>query len=248
MVDTEAYLERLGLGRSVGVDLDSLEALQRAHMTTVAFENLDVFDRVGVTIDQEANIEKIVGRGRGGWCFELNGAFALLLEALGFEVRLLGAAVLLDGPNDVVDHLTLEVKLDAPYLVDVGFGESFSRPLRLNTGKLQDGGTGQFGFFASPKGTTLARVDEGGSFAAQYRFKRVSLAMSDFEPASRRLQTEDGHWVRKPFATRLIDGGPRRVTLLSDRLKLHDGADVQITPVDTDDWNETLLEWFGISR
>ena len=62
----------------------------------------------------------------------LPGAFAALLEGLGFEVRRLGAAVIRRGPNDVIDHLTLEVSAPgtggfAPHLVDVGFGDSFCR-------------------------------------------------------------------------------------------------------------------------
>lgn len=244
-IDVDRYLERIGIEGPVGIDLASLELLQRAHMTWVAFENLDVFHRVGVVVDPMSNVEKIVDRGRGGWCFEVNGAFAELLTALGFEVRLLGAAVLLDGPNDLIDHLTLEVRLDDSYLVDVGFGDSFWRPLRLNTDAVQDGGAGQFALFPSPKGTTLTRLSADGGVVPQYRFKRVSLTMTDFEPASQRLQSDaGGHWVAKPFATRLLDGGPRRVTLLKDRLKLHDGADVQTLPVSADEWSVELDRWF----
>ncbi|MCB0990520.1 MAG: arylamine N-acetyltransferase [Acidimicrobiales bacterium] len=244
-IDVDRYLERIRVEGPVGVDLDSLARLQRAHMTWVAFENLDVFHRVGVTVDPISNVAKIVDRGRGGWCFEVNGAFAELLTSIGFHVRLLGAAVLLDGPNDVVDHLTLEVRLDDSFLVDVGFGESFWRPLRLNTDAVQDGGAGQFALFPSPKGTTLTSVAADGGLVPQYRFKRVSLTMADFEAASQRLQSAaGGHWVDKPFATRLIDGGPRRVTLLKDRLKLHDGTDVQTVPVSADEWSTELDRWF----
>lgn len=173
-IDVDRYLERIRAEGPVGVDLDSLARLQRAHMTWVAFENLDVFHRVGVTVDPISNVAKIVDRGCGGWCSEVNGAFAELLTSIGFHVRLLGAAVLLDGPNDVVDHLTLEVRLDDSFLVDVGFGESFWRPLRLNTDAVQDGGAGQFALFPSPKGTTLTSVAADGGLVPQYRFKRES--------------------------------------------------------------------------
>lgn len=150
-MDVDHYLARIGFEGAVTLDLDTLEGLMRAHLTTVPFENLDVFRGVEVHTGVDWSVPKVVGRGRGGWCFELNGAFAALLEALGFTVARLGAAVLLGGPATVVDHLALEVILDRPYLVDVGFGDSFCRPLILNHRGLQDGGTDDFELMAAPR-------------------------------------------------------------------------------------------------
>lgn len=246
-VDVERYLRRIGFAGEPTIDLDTLTALQRAHLTAVPFENLDVYHRVGVRTDTEWSVAKVVERNRGGWCFENNGAFAALLEAMGFEVARLGAAVLLGGPSEVIDHLTLEVMLDEPYLVDVGFGDSFIVPLRLNQAGPQDGGSGVFELIPSPKGTTLTEHDDGLP-TAQYRFKRVNRRMADFEPASMRLQSDpELHWSQKPFATRLLDGGPDRVTLLSDRLKIRRDGEVTETPVAPDDWEATLHEWFAMT-
>ena len=242
----EKYLRRIGFAAEVRPDLDTLTALQRAHLSTVPFENIDIVRGVGVRTDLDWSITKVVERGRGGWCFEANGAFSALLEALGFEVARLGAAVLLGGPTEVIDHLTLEVALDEPYLVDVGFGESFITPLRLNRAGPQDGGSGTYEFIDSPQGRTLTRHEDGQP-VAQFRFRRVNRAMADFEPASQMLQSDpDLHWSAKPFATRLLDGGPDRVTLLKDRLKLQRGGAETETPVAPDDWDDTLVEWFGM--
>lgn len=244
--DVDRYLDRIGFAGDPGVDLVTLTALQQLHLSTVPFENLHVFGRLGVRTDLGWSLPKILDHGRGGWCFELNGAFGALLEALGFPVRRLGAAVLLNGPNVVIDHLTLEVTLDQPYLVDVGFGDSFIRPLALNRSDPQDGGSATFQFLASPQGTTLARLDEGVP-TAQFRFKRVGLQLADFDPASYRLQNEPGlTWTEKPFATRLLDGGPDRVTLLHDRLKLKRRGETAESPVSADLWNDELREWFGL--
>ena len=249
-VDVDAYLERIGFGGQPRIDLDSLAALQLAHLSTVPFENLDVVSRTPVRTDLEWSIDKIVTQRRGGWCFEVNGAFAALLEALGFDVKLLGAAVLLGGPSRVIDHVALEVRADQPYLVDVGFGESFTRPLALNLRGRQDGGNAAYEFIASPEGTTLALLDESGDDAvpvAQYRFKRVAHALEDFAPASASMQVDPGkNWHKRPFATRLLEGGPDRVTLTSDRLKIIcDGVTAE-QPVALDEWTTTLHDWFGI--
>ena len=244
----DEYLARIGVDRPSTLDLDALAALQYAHLVAVPFENLDVFDRVAVSAEQEAVLAKIVDRRRGGWCFEANGAFAWLLEQLGFVVRRLGAAVLLDGPNTVVDHLAIEVQLDRPYLVDVGFGDSFVRPLDLSNGAPQDGGKAPFQFLPSPQGTTLAEIEDGLP-AARYRFKRVAHDLDQFAAASQRLYDDaDAHWQRWPFATRLLGEGADRVTLLADRLKIRRGSETVETPVAEAAWNDVLAEWFSLRR
>jgi len=223
----------------------------RVHLTQVPFENLDVYFQRGVATDRSWSLSKVLDRRRGGWCFELNGAFAALLEALGFEVRLLGAAVLLGGPNRIVDHLTLEVTIESrPYLVDVGFGDGFAAPLPLNTSadKRLDGRTGTFGFMASAEGTTLVRCD-GDVPEAQYRFRRVALTRIDFEPASDRLYHDrQSNFRQGPVATRLLDHGPDRVTLTTDRLRLVQDGRTTDTTVEPGSraWRSYLRDWFDI--
>lgn len=242
------YLDRIAYVGSPSVDLETLTALQRAHLTAVPFENIAVWRDEPVRVTTDWSLPKILERGQGGWCFELNGAFAALLESLGFTVRRLGAAVLLDGPNQVVDHLALEVQLDVPYLVDVGFGESFVKPLLISSRDPQDGGAGWFQFIDSAQGLTMTKLDgeDGkGTPVPQYRFRRVAHTMEDFVEASERLRTDRTlHWSTKPFATRLIDGGPRRVTLLKDRLKYHGDGELHEQPVSAEDWEPTLERLF----
>ncbi len=246
-MDVERYLGRIGFTSAIRRDLETLTALQRAHLSTVPFENLHVFHRLGVRTDTDWSIPKIVDQGRGGWCFENNGAFGALLETLGFDVIRLGAAVLLGGPNTVVDHLALEVALDEPWLVDVGFGESFTTPLALNRRGPQDGGNGTYELIDSSQGVTLTVHDDEGIPVPQYRFKRVHHELVDFDAASEHLQrADDLHWRHKPFATRLIDGGPQRVTLLSDRIKFHGTGETIEKPVAAEDWDDVLQEWFGM--
>jgi len=196
----DLYLARIGLDSAPAVNIEGLTALQRAHLSTVPFENLDIFAEVTVRTDLEWSIDKIVNRNRGGWCFELNGAFAALLEALGYSVARLGAAVLLDGPNVIIDHLTLEVSVDSSiFLVDVGFGDSFAAPLEMNTLGPQDGYVGTFELIPSSQGLTLTRHDATGVPEPQYRFKRVVRQLADFNEASNRLQTDRSlHWSQRP--------------------------------------------------
>ena len=79
-MDVGAYLARIGIEAPVELTLEALEQLQRAHLTAVQFENLDVFYRRGVSTEPSWSVPKILQRGRGRWRYELNGAFATLLE------------------------------------------------------------------------------------------------------------------------------------------------------------------------
>src|SRR5215475_7208653 len=140
MMDVAAYLERIGCSGSRRPSADTLRDLHRAHLFSVPFENLDIGWGREIRIDQEAFVRKIVEHNRGGFCYELNGAFSMLLQALGFQVTLLSARVpLADGSDSPeFDHLTLRVDLSEPWVADVGFGDCFVDPVRLQVGVEQD--------------------------------------------------------------------------------------------------------------
>ena len=131
-----AYLERIGVDGQPPPDRDSLDALMRAHVRTIPFENLDVQLGRRLTTAPEDAFEKIVGRGRGGWCYEQNGLFGWALGELGFEVVRMAGAVRDDLTNDAAlnNHLVLAVRCPedaSAWLVDVGFGGSHFGALPL---------------------------------------------------------------------------------------------------------------------
>lgn len=243
-----AYLDRLWWSGPLQADLPTLERLQRAHLTAVPFENLDVFERRGVRTNDSWTVEKVVVRRRGGWCFELNGAFAALLSAVGFEVKRLAATVLHGEISPIPTHLTLEVALDRPYLVDVGFGDSFIRPLPLDSAGPHDGGTEDYGFVFEDGVTTLVSWNDDGTTVHHFRFDHVPHQPSDFDEASTWLQTDPGlQWTRSRFATRLLAGGPDRVTLLTDRIRFRRDGSWEEHPVTANDWDRLLSEWFQLT-
>ncbi|MGB7860157.1 MAG: arylamine N-acetyltransferase [Acidimicrobiia bacterium] len=247
-MDWGGYLDRIGVERPVAPDLATLELLQRQHLTAVPFENLDVFYRRGVQTADGWSVPKIVERGRGGWCFELNGAFAALLTELGYRVKRLAATVLYPPISPMPTHLALEVQLERPYLVDVGFGDSFIRPLALDSEGPHDGGIGDFGFLFENDQTTLVSVGPDSATEQHYRFLRRATRLSDFDEASTWLQTApDLSWTKSRFATRLIEGGPDRVTLLDDRIKFRREGEWTELPVSEDQWPGLLDQWFGMS-
>jgi N-hydroxyarylamine O-acetyltransferase len=127
------YLRRIGATAPTKPDLESLADLMRRHLATVPFENLSIHLGEPIVLDEDALLAKIVGRNRGGFCYELNGAFAALLRHLGYAVTVLAARVITPvGLGPPFDHMTLRVDLDEPWLTDVGFGRFVSQPVRLD--------------------------------------------------------------------------------------------------------------------
>jgi len=120
--DLGAYFDRIG----VRDEPTSLAAVHRAHVATIAFENLDPSGGRPVLLDTDTLADKLITRRRGGYCFEHNMLFRAALLEMGLgPVDLLLARVRIGGTGDdrPLNHLLLRVIEDGvPWLADVGFG------------------------------------------------------------------------------------------------------------------------------
>ena len=245
-VGVDRYLARVGYRGDRSLTAANLAELQLAHLRAVPFENLDVYARTGVRVDLDWSIPKIVDHGRGGWCFELNGAFSWLLDSFGYDVTLHSARV--DGGGELgpaLDHLALVVHLGGRrLLVDVGFGDSSLSPLDLDIEGSQNGIVRRARFEHAEGWVELFEEQTDGTWARQYRLDLAPRMLAEFEPRSDELQTLPGlGWTTRRFATRATPTG--RVWLLTDRLKVR-GAHGVVTemPVDPRDWDHVLDRHF----
>lgn len=250
MVTPEQYLLRIGLtGEPPVPDLASLRELQGAHLVAVPFENIDVFRRTGVTTDLQWSLPKVVERRRGGWCFELNGAFGWLLGELGYEVDYVSCQVFgADGWGPPLDHCALVVHLDGDrWFVDVGFGDCCMVPVRMEDGE-HDAVPRDVRFTIDVDGFRLEERHLDGTWrdSLQGRFEPRRLA--DFTPRSEYLQTEPGlAWTEKPFATRATGGDGSRVTLRNGVLRVRQGRGEFVdTPVSDSDFDQLLSAHFEL--
>lgn len=137
-----AYLRRIGFSGFPQPNLATLEQLHRLHVEAIAYENLDVQLGRRVTRRPEDAFEKIVVRGRGGWCYEMNGLFAWMLESIGFQVTRLAGGVMREkiGDDAVGNHLVLLVDLGETYVADVGLGFGLTQPVPLRAGAFEQRG------------------------------------------------------------------------------------------------------------
>ena len=236
----KAYLERIGLELPLAADAASLRRLQLAHMLHVPFENLDIALGRPIRLGLTTLYDKIVTRRRGGFCYELNGLFAWLLDDLGFEVSYLSAS---DFHNDGsygldFDHLVLLVRCpadaapEARWLVDVGWGDTFRFPLRADIEGEQDGGLKTYRITTNPPGaaaeiearrqlwerhTHTEGYSSSGVWERQYAFTTQPRAFADFEAMCRYHQTSpESIFTRKQICTLATPHG--RVSLEDGRL------------------------------
>ncbi len=136
-----AYLKRIGL-HEVSRNYEGLKALQYHHFHSVPYENLDILAKKPVSLALPDLYSKVVERGRGGYCFELNGLFAWLLRSLGFQVtEHLGRFLRGESGMPMGRHRVLRVQCEEDcYICDVGVGSVAPLyPIRLTTEEQRQG-------------------------------------------------------------------------------------------------------------
>jgi N-hydroxyarylamine O-acetyltransferase len=248
-MNVAAYLERIVYAGSAHADSETLRALHRAHMLAIPFENLDIGLGRKIVCDEDAFIRKIVGQRRGGFCYELNGAFAALLRELGFRVTLLSARVAgEDGSSSPdFDHLTLRVGLDEPWLADVGFGDSFLEPLRMCPGIEQLQGERRFRLADDRGSLSVEMAEVNGTWKRQYSFTLMPRSLDEFAPRCEYQQTSpESSFTKKRICTRATPEG--RITLADKKLIVtRKGKKEERLLESEDEWRALLKDQFGIT-
>lgn len=248
-MDLHTYLRRIGYDGPVRADLETLEGMHRAHWRTVPFENLNIQRGVPIVLDTARNYEKIVERRRGGFCLELTGLFAWALREIGFEVDILGARVLSpDGVlSEPLSHMALQVHLDEPWLADVGFGGTISRPLRLQEAGPQTDGARSYRIANDGDHwlvTSLGNTTRSGA-NQQYLTTLKPREYEDFTGVCHWLQTSpDSLFTTGDLVTLATEEG--RATYSEGRLIVTGPEGRVETEVPAHDVAGVLREYFGI--
>ncbi len=215
-----AYLDRIGYDGPLDPTIDTLAALSFAHLRAVPFENLDIVP-LGrpLRLDPAGLYQKIVDERRGGFCFEQNGLFALLLEDLGFAVTRVACRFIEDGAEtDPFDHLGLMVTPPGgeAWFTDVGAGRtSLATPLAW-PGRDAIGGPGP----PDVADRVISRIERrglcghvwrrepGAEWTEHMRFDLTPRTLPDFAARCRFFETSpDSNFRHGPVCTRLTPDG-----------------------------------------
>ncbi|MGA9813242.1 MAG: arylamine N-acetyltransferase [Terriglobales bacterium] len=243
-----SYLQRVGYTGPRQPIAETLRSLHRAHMFSVPFENLDISLGRKIICEEESFLRKIIERRRGGFCYELNGAFAALLRGLGFEVTLLSGRVPReDGSSSPeFDHLALLVDLEGPWLADVGFGDLFTTPVRLEIGQEQEQDGRRFRIVEQDGRLQLDRTEPDGRWRCQYSFTLVPRSLDEFAPMCHYHQTSpESPFTRRRVCSMATPDG--RITISDYKLITTRNGEKQERPLNSEDERQNALqEYFGV--
>jgi N-hydroxyarylamine O-acetyltransferase len=124
--DRALYLRRLGFDGPPAPALETLQQLQLRHTGAFPFENLTTLSGEPVLIDLPSIEQKVLHNGRGGYCYELNYLYLILLQELGFDARGISGRVVMGQPEGAwtarTHRLSLVTLDGVRYITDVGFG------------------------------------------------------------------------------------------------------------------------------
>lgn len=242
-----AYCERIGFRGELHPDFATLKALMQHQLRSVPFENLDVLAGKPVSLNPDDIVAKIIGRRRGGYCYEINGLFGMALTALGVAWQFVAARPMFYPVKRPRTHAALIVKLDAvEWLCDLGFGSyGIREPLRLDvldTPVKQDADS----FLLSRENSDLilkALVD--GEWQSQYGFNLCPVEWIDFAPANWMNSTHpDAVFTQKPLVVQFTENG--RNILFGDMFKQVSGETVSQRSITLDEQAMILAEHFGL--
>lgn len=266
-MELAGYIDRIGLSACPDCTPEGVAALQLAHRQGIGFENLDVRLGRGIRIDSGSVFDKLVLRGRGGYCFEHNRLYSDMLTLIGIENRPLLARVLLGVSEGVVTprtHTLLVAQIeDRLWIADAGFGGSYVPPMPLEHGAevaTPDGAhhrllcVGARGSSAGewrleragPVRATDGRCAPHSDWQAQYVFDLSEVAQDDLEMSNHWTSTRPGtRFTSLHIASIVLPGG---FAAMSERqcTLYRQGASETRTIADAADYARTLRETFRI--
>lgn len=217
-----AYFHRIGYDGPRDATLETLRALHALHPAAIPFEAVDALLDRPISLDPAAIAAKLIGAGRGGYCFEQNLLFKQVLAEMGFTVTgLLGRVLWMTdptGPQNPRTHMALRVTLDGEdWLADVGFGSGFpTAPLKLSDPAPQQAGRDLFRLTPTGHGHLLEIQGEDGWIRA-YEMSSEPHIDADYGPPNWYCATHPDSVFRKLFMIARVTS-EARYSLLGNRL------------------------------
>lgn len=250
LLNIDAYLHRIKYTGKPQVCFETLNNLHILHVLNIPFENLDVIMGRPILLDRESLFKKIVYDNRGGYCFEMNGLFAFVLQELGFKVINLLARVSTDHENyGPKTHQVLLVSINKQkWLVDVGFGNGgLISPLSLEAGIVHQQFFETFRLISDQMFRFVLQRKIGNEFRNLYAFTLEECLPVDYIMSNYFAST----FPNRLLTTMKISTKPTRegrVTLTDMCLKItSNGQTSERELLSRAEYNDILQEYFGIN-
>ena len=240
--------ERIQYDGEFAPTLKVLTNLQKKFLLHVPFENLDIHMDIPMDLSEPSLFQKIIDRNRGDLCFENNSLFYGLLKQIGFTVHFVGAEMYQNKPfSSIINHMALLVSIkNELYLIDVGNGRFYGRPIPIGKQSLIKGEDTKYliGDYMGHK--TLLFLDQNGQKQPRYAFDVEPKQRDDFIQPSIYTQTSpDSIFRQKILVTKLLSNG--RLTLSDTKLIFTRKGKQNIKALQSaEEYPEILVNKFGI--
>lgn len=247
--DLDAYCARINYTGSREASVATLKGLHFAHAHNVPFENLDIHLGQAISLQPADLFTKIVTRKRGGYCYEVNSFFAMILRAFGFQVHGLLARVLFSNSGlRPRSHQLLLVMVDKePWIADVGFGSCCLRePLRLTPGVVSEQGPDSFRLKTDAGQSFILEALLVGRWQDLYEFTLERFDLVDYEPFNYWNSTSPHvRFTQQKLCT--IPTKEGRIVAVDMEFKIHTRDNTQtILAENQAEYLRLLREYFGL--
>ncbi|NVK52846.1 MAG: arylamine N-acetyltransferase [Flavobacteriaceae bacterium] len=218
----QEYLKRINFSKEIiDCNLETLFEIHSSHVYHIPFENLDIWNKKKIELSEKNLFKKIIKNNRGGFCYELNYLFWMLLDNLGFNAKIISARIFDDdgklGPE--FDHMAILVLIgDERWLADVGFGDLFIKPISIDTTTIQNDVNGFFKIRSlKDDGFLLLKENNNKVFEKKYKFNTIQRNIEQFKPQCEFKQySKDSYFVKNKICT--LPTGKGRTTVFNNRL------------------------------
>jgi N-hydroxyarylamine O-acetyltransferase len=250
ILNIDKYLERIKYSGSTEATEETLRELHVCHTLNVPFENLDVFYGRSPLLDEASLYNKIVLNRRGGYCFEMNGIFSIVLKKMGFMVTDLLARVTIDGLNYTSKtHQVLLVETGKTrWLIDVGFGnEGIIAPLLLDNETDQKQFAHIYRVIKEQRfGGYLLQKMAGEVYNSMYAFTMDRCYPDDFVMSNHFTANFPGSFFKMMrMCTMPTEEG--RITLTDTHFKVVKNSNISETPIENEDeFRRYLNKYFSL--
>lgn len=228
------YLNRIGFNGDVRPDFATLTALMSAQLQCIPFENSTVRAGNIPSLVPHDIYSKLVTSSRGGYCYEVNGLFAMALTAIGFEWYFAGARPMFYPARRPKTHMVVIVTIEGNhYLCDTGFGGyGLREPMKIGHDQHADQNGDRFALMLQDTEYVLTSwVND--AWAPQYGFALIPQEWIEFTLANYFNATSpDAIFTQKKLAVMQTPTG--RKILMDNTLKIIDKGITSITEVDYD--------------
>lgn len=241
------YLVRIQYQGAINASAAHLKTLMQQQLFHIPFENLDVLAGKVISLVPEDMVHKLIYNKRGGYCYEVNGLFTMVLQALDIPYQLVAARPMFYPVKRPKTHMAVIATVEGQeYLCDLGFGSYCIRePLNLaDCNQPIQQGADTFQLLKQGDEYILQALVEG-NWINQYGFNRCPVEFIDFAPANWMNSThKDAIFTQKYLIVKFNPQG--RTILFGDQLKQVIGKTTQVQTIQLADIKTVLREYFNL--